>query len=112
MNKKIIFFITLIFIIIIFLFLSQKAISNKLTKNIISDVNSYAGAYLSKGSEWVTKNIYTKIQDGGEAITNSFEQAKENITQEIPKKVEKYFSGIKDAIAGKENNNCAVPVNK
>jgi hypothetical protein len=66
-------------------------------------------------------NIYPKItdqlQNGGEVIQNSVDQAEKNISKNISdaqKKIENYFSGIKDAVLGKETQqentgNCPCP---
>jgi len=61
----------------------------------------------------IAEKVDTGVKSGGEAIANGFDQAKENITQEIPKKIENYFTGIKNAVAGKtETNNCSCPATK
>lgn len=110
MKKKTIFYIIAIIVIFAIVFLGQQAYFQRAGANIISDITSQSGAYLSKGSSWVTENIYPKIsggvQSGGELMQNKAKQIKENILENTTEKIQNYFSGIGDSILGKENNNC------
>lgn len=50
-------------------------------------------------------NVVGGLKSGGEAITNTIANTKENIS-DAGKKIENYFSGIANSIAGKNNNTC------
>ena len=114
MPKRLIFYIILITVILIAVFFSQQAYSRAFGKSAISAVANQAGAYVSKGSDWVISKIYPKIdqevQKRGEAIQNEVNQQKEKITENsenIITKIGNYFSGISDSILHPgENNNC------
>lgn len=109
MSKKLIFYIILIIVILVALFLSQQVASGLFIKKALSGVSDQASAYLAKGSNWITAKIWPKIgqdvQSGGEVIKTGVDSTKENISDSV-KKVKNYISGIKDAVTGKENNNC------
>jgi hypothetical protein len=119
MSKKPIFYIILIIVILVLVFFSQQAVSGKFNQTLFSTVANQAQAYLAKGSNWVIDSIYPKIskevQNGGEVIQNEVNRAKQKVaevkeaTENIPKKIESYFSGIKNAVTGNTNNNCTVP---
>ena len=51
----------------------------------------------------ISENVTGGLKNGGEAIANSANTVKENIS-DAGKNIENYFSGIKDAVTGKENN--------
>ena len=108
MNRKIIIYIVVIIIILIAVFFSQQAVSGKFGQNIVSHVTNKASAYLAKGSDWIMTNVYSKIeeevQNRGEAIQNGIIDAKQKV-EDIPNKIESYFSGIKNAVTGNTNNN-------
>lgn len=110
MIKKIIFYIILIAVILFLVFLSQNAISGKFGGAMISGATDQASEYLTKGSNWVSSNIYSKItgevEKRGEEIQNELNQQKEKVTEGIINKVENYFSGVANSLAGK--NNCEV----
>jgi len=76
--------------------------NNDKTKGVGSYITSHVSPIISNFSE----NITEGLKNGGEIITNSINTVKEKITEEIPKKIENYFSGIKDAVQGKNNDNC------
>ena len=102
MNKKLIFYIILIIVLLVLAFMSQQVISREIGKNFISNASDYMGAYLAKGSDWITSIIYPKIseevQKRGDTIKNEIDQTKQKVTEDIPKKIENYFSGIKNSI--------------
>ena len=114
-NKKIIFYIILIIVVLVLVFLSQQAVSRSIGGNLISAVTNQASAFLAKGTNFsipaipnVFSNITNQVQSGGEAIQNTINQTEQKIS-DTQKNIENYFSGIKDAVTGKENNNCTVP---
>jgi len=101
-NKKLIFYIVLIIVILIFVFLSQQVYSRWVGKNLISGATSRASAYLAKGSDWVMSGIYPKISNqlksGGDAIQTKANQTKQNNFSDAAKKIGNYFSGIANSI--------------
>jgi len=113
MNKKIIFCIILIIVILVFVFLSQRVYSWEIEKKLLSDAANYAGAYLAKGSNWAISSIYPKIngevKNGGATIQKGIDQAQQKVSegsQNIGTQVENYFSGITNAIQGKDTSVC------
>ena len=112
MQKKFIIYIILIVVILVLVFLSQQSYFKNMGKNLVSAATDRAKSYLTKGSAVVTSDIYpkisTEVEKRGEDIKNSVDQAKQNVTESIGKKIENYFSGIKNAVAGKANDNCPV----
>lgn len=115
-RKKFIFYTILLIIILVLLFLSQQAYSRWIGKNLVSAATSQASEYMAKGSNWITSNIYPKIsgavQKRGEVIQNEINQTKQKVTEDIPKKIGNYFSGIANSIAGKSNDSCATTQTK
>jgi hypothetical protein len=92
-------------------FLSQQPFFAKLGKNMASQGVAAVSGYVSKGSNWVSSNLLSKlggeVQKGGEAITTQVNQGKENISSDsknISTSVKNYVSGVANSIAGK--NNC------
>ncbi|MCX6724016.1 MAG: hypothetical protein NT155_02445 [Candidatus Staskawiczbacteria bacterium] len=110
MQKKFIIYIVAIIILLGVVFLSQQAYSQATGKTIISAAANQVGSYLAKGSNWVMSGIYPKIDEqvksGGETITNAVNQEKQKVSEDIGKKIENYFSGIANAVAGKNNTTC------
>ncbi len=102
MNKKIIFYIVLIIVILIFVFLSQQVYSRWVGKTLISGITSRASAYLAKGANWAMSDIYPKVNNqlksGGETMQNKAEQTKQNIFSDAAKNIGNYFSGIANSI--------------
>jgi len=120
MPKKFIIYIVLIIIILAVVFLSQQAYFRGVGKTLISDATNQASVYLAEGSGWVISNIYPKInglpaqagkalQSGGDTIKTEVDQAKQKVTEDIGKKIENYFSGVANSVAGKNNNSCSAP---
>lgn len=99
-------YVLIIAVILLVAFFSQKAYTGWVGKNLVSAVGTQAGAYLSKSTEWFTANVMSKIsgevQSRGDAIKNEVTQQKENISQNVSenilKKTENYFTGIKDSV--------------
>jgi len=114
-NKKIIIYIIVIIVILTAVFLSQQAYSRFIGKNLISAATNQASAYLAKDTNLVMPTIYSKIgenvQSGGEAIKNILDQGQQKIS-DVQKNIENYFSGVKDAVAGKSNNSCPTPTSE
>jgi hypothetical protein len=110
MDKKIIFYTILIITILVLVFLGQQAYSRAIGKTLISAATDKASEYMSEGSNWVMSNIYPKIsaqvQKRGEMIKTEVNQTKQKVTEDIPKKIENYFSGIANSIKGKDNTSC------
>ena len=106
MNKKIIIYIIVIIIILVAVFFSQQAVSRRVGQTLVSAATNQLSAYLAKGPNLAIPNIESKINDGlasGEAaIKNSIDQGKQKIS-DAEKNIQNYFSGIKDAVAGKQN---------
>jgi len=110
MDKKIFIYIAVIVVILCAIYFGQQTFLNKTGKNLISGVQDKMGAVISNGANSAISNITPQIQNGGEAVKKQFEQTKKNISENILEKTKNYFSGITDAIMGKENaNNCACP---
>ena len=113
MEKKIIFSIIAVIIILIIVFLSQRVYSGKFGQNLISDAKNQTGAYLTKGANWAISTIYPKIagevQNRGEAIKNEISSGEQKIS-DTKKNIENYFSGIKYSILNPSaNNTCPTP---
>jgi len=102
MEKKFIFSIIAIVIVLGAVFLSQQAFSGGFGSMLISNATDQAKAYMAKGSDWAKSTIYPKIsgevQKRGEAIKNEVEQEKNKISESIGEKVSNYFSGVADSI--------------
>jgi len=111
MQKKFIFYIIAIIIVLAIVFLSQHAYFGNAGQTIISGVASQAAAYIAKGSSWLGATIYPRlsgeVQKRGEAIQNEVNLETEKISENILEKTKNYFSGIADSILHPgENNNC------
>ncbi|MCX6721858.1 MAG: hypothetical protein NTY04_01570 [Candidatus Staskawiczbacteria bacterium] len=114
MEKSFLFSLVGIIIVLAIAFFSQQAFSRGVGNSLISGATDQIKAYVSKGASMAISAIYPKIsgevQKRGEAIKSEVNQQKENIanniSENIGKKISNYFSGISNAIQGKENNNC------
>ncbi|MCX6718348.1 MAG: hypothetical protein NTY81_01955 [Candidatus Staskawiczbacteria bacterium] len=95
-------YIVIIIIILLAIFLSQKAYSWEVGKTLLSGAGSKASAYLSKGSEWATSKIYPKVtgevQNRGAIIKNEVAQEKNKVSENIGEKISNYFSGVENSI--------------
>lgn len=125
MQKKFIFSIIIIIVLLVVVFLSQQAYSGGIGKTFLSVATNQAGAYLAKGSNWVTSSIYPKIsslparageaiQKRGDIVQNEVNQQKQNlidtISKDIGTKVENYFSGVTNSIIHPGSpQNCPTP---
>jgi hypothetical protein len=102
-EKGFIKYIVIIIVILAIVFLSQQAISRGFGNNLISDATSQAQAYLAKGANWASSQIFPKIsgevQKRGEIIKNEVNQEKQKVSDNIGKKIENYFSGVANSIA-------------
>ncbi len=123
MEKRTIFYIVAIIIVLIILFLSQQAFSRNalsgffspqkdIVNGVISQTADRAAAYLSKGSEWVASSVFEKlggeVAERGEAIKNGIEEQKNNISENILDKTKNYFSGIANSIVNPgASNSCS-----
>ncbi len=96
MDKKIIFYIIAIIAVLGVVYAGQQAYFRTLGANFMSDAGDKAGAYLSKGSGWVSDWVASKM-GGGELIKNKVDETE---------KIQNYFSGVGESILGKENSNC------
>lgn len=111
-DKKIIIYIVVIIVVLIGVFLSQQAISREIGKNLVSGATAQASNFLAKGTSLAMPNIDSEVskiseqlQNGGGVIQNTVEQTKEKIS-DAGKNIENYFTGIRDAVAGKNTNTC------
>lgn len=102
MEKRTIFYIVAIIIVLAVAFLSQQAYTRSMAKNMVSGASNQAQPYLAKGSEWVANNILSKlggeVAKRGEAIQNNVEQQKNKISENILEKTKNYFAGIANSI--------------
>lgn len=106
MNKKIIFSIFAIIVVLGIVFLSQQAYSQGVGKTLISDATNQAKAYLADGSNWAMSNIYPKItgevQAKGDmiksAVGSAVDQAQQNVSENVGQKISNYISGITNAV--------------
>lgn len=100
MDRKLILYIIAIIVILVLVFFGEQAYSGIVGKKV-SGAFSGAAAYMAKGSNWVNNNV----QGRGEAMKNELNQAKIS-TGNVLEKIGDYFSGIKNSILNKEENNC------
>jgi len=102
MDKRIILGIIAIIVVLVVAFLSQQAYLKGTGNTLISGAADQAGAYLSKGSDWVKSNVASKIggevTKRGEAIKNEINQEKQKVSENILDKTKNYFTGITDSI--------------
>lgn len=113
-TKNIIKYILIIIFILFLVFLSQKAYSWRIGKNIIFNASDKASASVSKGSNWITSKIYPKtsgvVQNRGDIIKNEIKQEKEKISENILEKIKNYFSGVGNSIINPGTpQNCSAP---
>lgn len=101
MNKILAVCITAIIVILILILMSQKVNSWTFGNNLIFNLSNQAKAYISA----IYPKIADQVESGGEVIKNSFDQTQQNIS-DTGKNIENYFTGIKNAISGKDN--CSV----
>jgi len=113
MNKKIIISIIGIIIVLVVVFLSQRAYSRGTGKTLISDATNQAKAYLAQGTNWAVSTIYPKIsgevQKRGDMIKDEVNQEKQKVTESILEKTKNYVSGISESIlhpGTPQNCNC------
>lgn len=95
-------YIVIIAVILLVAFLSHQAYSWGTGKTFISGATDQASVYLSKGSNWVTSQIYSKIsgevQKRGDIIKTEINQEKEKISENILEKTKNYFSGVANSV--------------
>lgn len=88
--------------ILVVLFLSQQAFFRGAGKSLSSGVSGTIGAYLAKGLNWASSNVYPKItgevQNRGAMLNAAVSQEKQKVSENILTKVGNYFSGIEKAI--------------
>jgi hypothetical protein len=111
MEKSFTIYTVIIIFILLVVFSSQQAYSRGVGKNLISAAANQAGAYLSKGADWVMSNVYPKItgevQKRGDMIKTEVKQEKEKVSENILTKVGNYFSGVaNNVLHPDQNNNC------
>lgn len=102
MNKKIIFSIIAIIIILAIFYFSQKPWLWGNEKTFIHSAIDQGKAYAQEGSNWVMSKIYPKIseeaQKRGEMIKNEVNQEKQKVSENIGEKISDYFSGVADSV--------------
>jgi hypothetical protein len=95
-------YILAIIVILSIAFLSQKAYAWKNGKDVISTITEQATAYLTKGSNWAMDTIYPKVtgavQKRGEMIKTEVKTEKQNVSENIGKKISNYFSEVGNSI--------------
>ena len=95
-------YILAIVVILLVAFLSQKAYAWKNGQDLISATTDQATAYLAKGSNWVMDTIYPKVtgevQKRGEMIKTEVKIEKQNVSENIGKKISNYFSEVGNSI--------------
>lgn len=104
-------YIIIIGIILGIVFASQFMYSNEFTKNFADNATGQLKKYMASGSNWVAANVYPaisgEVQKRGEEVQNGINSQTQNISDNVVKKVENYFSGISNSILHPgENNNC------
>jgi len=112
-NPTAYYIIAIIFILVV-AFLSQQPYFVGKGQNIVSDVQNQAQAQMAKASEWINESVFKKtvnsVQSGGETIQNQATEKiieeKNKISDNVGKKVETYFSGVKNSVLNQPNNNC------
>jgi len=91
-------------------FLSQQSYSREFGKDLFSKASAAVYGYWAKGANWASDAVYSKInkevQNRGEIIKNEITSEKENISNNVVKKVGDYFSGIADSVVNPGNNAC------
>lgn len=112
MDKRIIFCIIAIIIVLAIAFLSQKAYLKSTENTFVSGIADQAASYLAKGANWALSNTYSKISGEvtkrGEAIQNEVNKEKEKISGNILDTTKNYFSGIVNSIVNPgSSNNCS-----
>lgn len=90
--------------------------SNSSNTQKLTTISPNIGGYITMGLETVSgvsEKVGESIKSGGEAIQNEAIQAQQNIS-DAEKNLQNYFSGISDAIQGKENNSssCQCPASQ
>ena len=107
MQKKLIFSIVMIVVVLAIVFFSQQTYFKNEAKTLISAANNQIGAYAAKSA---VAGIYSKlsnqvqqIQNGGAALQNGIDQGKEKISS-VEKNIQNYVSGVANSLAGK--NSC------
>lgn len=99
-------YIVIIAVILLVVFLSQGAFFAEKGQNLVSNAQSAASGYLSKGSNWVASKIVPKVEEevenGGAVIKNEMEEQKEKISETVGEKIKNYFSGIGTSIVNPE----------
>ncbi len=102
MQKKIIFSIVAIIIVLVIVFLSQQAYLRGFGKTLVSDATNQAQSYLAKGSDWAMAKIYPtisgEVQKRGDIIKNEVNQGKQKVSENIGQKISNYFSGVADSV--------------
>ncbi len=102
MQKKIIFSIVAIIIVLAVVFLSQLSYFRELGKNSYSWVRGQTEGYFKKASDYTAENVLPKIS--GEVdrkkdeISGQIDQEKNKISESILDKTKNYFSGITNAV--------------
>ena len=114
MEKKIIFSVIIVIIILAGVFLSQQAYSKGVGQNLISDATSQAQKVLAQGANWAMANVYPKItgevQTRGEVIKKEVGSEQKKVSENIGQKISDYFSGVSNAITHPGTpQNCSTP---
>ena len=109
-QKKFIKYIIIVAIILSIVFLSQQSYSREFGKNLFFKASETISGYWTKGSNWVTDDVYPKVnedvQKRGEIIKNEIDSEKEKVSTNIGDKIKNYFSGIAESVIHPGNNSC------
>lgn len=114
MDKRIIFGIIAILIVLGIAFLSQQAFIRGFGKEYIYDFSEQAKNYMSKGIDWagsaVLSRIGGEVEKRGDMIKQEIAEEKNKISENILDKTKNYFSGIAESIIHPGNpQNCPAP---
>ena len=103
MDKKIVFSIIMVVVVLAVIYLSQQAYTRAVGKTMILDATNKAGAYLSQGTNWAASKIYPKItgevQAKGDMVNAAVGTAQKNVSENVAQKISNYFSGVANAVA-------------
>ena len=99
-------YIAIIIIILLVVFLSQKAYAWKSENSFISDITgnatNQASSIMAKGSDWVMSKVYPKVteqvQKRGEIIKTEVNKEKQKVSENISEKISDYFSGVANSV--------------
>jgi hypothetical protein len=108
--KNIIISIIGIIVVLILVFLSQSGnlsfLGSRKTYTFVKNALGQAENSVAKGSSWIKDILFPKIggevQKRGEALQNEVNTEKQKVSETIGNKIKNYFSGVTNALLGKE----------